>query len=549
MADNRSVLDQLGIDEADRSTRLRWLGMTDRDSELIRRAAEKLVPEVDTIVREFYDHSFKFPIVTEKVSGANSSRQALEAAQAAYLRRFLEGRWDAEHFAFVAKVGSRHAELDVKPRWNLGNYATYASLIYPRIAKVVDRRDLLDTLLAFQRAFTLDGSLAVETYMSGLMDRMVDLSVRLGPAATGLSQGAAQVDVASREIASAIQQIAQGSSDQTAQLGRAQQEMDGLSSAVRAVSAAANDQAQTVARAIDVANSVKSDLDRVADGARRAGEQGAASIEAAEAGVRSVDETMSAMETISAAVVSTASQIEELSASGREIDAITRTISEIADQTNLLALNAAIEAARAGDAGRGFAVVADEVRSLAERASAAAKDIASLIGRVQTGMSKSVESMQSAVQDVESGSEKAREAGDALRRIVGVSRTLNEDVGSIASTSSDADRSANEMIALITEVGEQAEQTSELSAQMEERSSALANVVSAVGAVAEEAAASAEQVSASAEQSTAQISEMATQAESITDLVAELGSFLEWIGAVRDQPSTAKGKLSMVKAA
>lgn len=78
----------------------------------------------------------------------------------------------------------------------------------------------------------------------------------------------------------------------------------------------------------------------------------------------------------------------------------TGTIESITSQTNLLALNASIEAARAGEAGKGFAVVADEIRSLS------------------MGTQTSSNSIMSALQHLESTSDKMTEAITTILKLI-----------------------------------------------------------------------------------------------------------------------------------
>lgn len=223
--------------------------------------------------------------------------------------------------------------------------------------------------------FALDGSLLTEAYVGGLMDRMVGVYERRGPSSVQLAASSDQMSSASTEIAQAIQGVASGASEQTASVNTANVASEGMQAALSSVSTSST----------------------------AAAEKSQDSMTAVVEGKQAAVETAEAMQGINDAVVATSTQIEELNESGEEIGAITETISQIADQTNLLALNAASEATRAGDMGRGFAVVADEVRSLAERSSSAAKDIAALIEKVQSGVGCSVTAMNAVVSDVDGG--------------------------------------------------------------------------------------------------------------------------------------------------
>lgn len=223
---------------------------------------------------------------------------------------------------------------------------------------------------------------------------------------------------------------------------------------------ASEHQAQEIAGASAAVNEMAVSIDQVSANAAESAAVAERSVAIANKGNEVVQSTISGMDVIREQIQDTSKRIKRLGESSQEIGDIVSLINDIADQTNILALNAAIQAAMAGEAGRGFAVVADEVQRLAERSSAATKQIEALVKTIQTDTNEAVISMEQTTSEVVSGARLTQDAGVALEEIEKVSSSLAALIQNISNAARQQASSAGHISNTMNVIQEITSQTS-----------------------------------------------------------------------------------------
>ena len=175
---------------------------------------------------------------------------------------------------------------------------------------------------------------------------------------------------------------------------------------------------QSISQVNEAADSISVNVNSCSEASRAASEDGQSAREV-------VQHAVTAVTGLADNIEETTQVIERLNSEVANIVSVLEVIQGIAEQTNLLALNAAIEAARAGEQGRGFAVVADEVRTLASRTQSCTDEIQTMIDSLKKGANDAVESMERSKEGGTNTVTYARDAGEALNRILAAINNLN----------------------------------------------------------------------------------------------------------------------------
>ena len=269
----------------------------------------------------------------------------------------------------------------------------------------------------------------------------------------GLSRSILAIRNSSNEIAVSAEQVASGSTQAAQGMVVQSNELAQTSTAITQMSTSIHEVAQNTEQASTAADKANSE---------------------AENGVRVIQETIDAINTLADNIDQAVTGTETLKENSNAITNILDVIRGISDQTNLLALNAAIEAARAGEYGRGFAVVADEVRTLAGRTQNATVEIQKMMELIQSGINDVSDAMISSQSHAVNAVEHSQQSGDVLTSITEAANEITNMSGQIAASVEEQSVVAEQVSKSIINISDVANEASQGAQSLSETGSRLA---------------------------------------------------------------------------
>jgi signal transduction histidine kinase len=150
----------------DLEQRLSYLSLRPGDLESLRCLREPLEKHADSFVGAFYRHLLSFQPTRDLLRDPDVKDRLL-ASQRVYLLSLAGPVVDEAFVVERRRIGEVHERVGLEPRYYLGAYALYFSLLTPIVFEAFgqDAQRGADVLVALQKLLTLDAQLAVETYI------------------------------------------------------------------------------------------------------------------------------------------------------------------------------------------------------------------------------------------------------------------------------------------------------------------------------------------------------------------------------------------------
>jgi signal transduction histidine kinase len=130
-------------------------------------ALEPLLEEnAEAFVAEFYRHLLSFQSTRELLRDPEVKDRLLQK-QMAYLVGLSAPTFDTSYVRERRRIGEVHERIGLEPRWYLGAYSLYMSLLVPLVCRSYEHEPerAVGAVLALNKVLVLDAQLAMESYI------------------------------------------------------------------------------------------------------------------------------------------------------------------------------------------------------------------------------------------------------------------------------------------------------------------------------------------------------------------------------------------------
>ena len=160
--------------------RLAYLDLTQADLDRLSSLRPTLEAQGARLVDAFYRHLLAFPQTRALIRDPEVRRRLMEK-QHQYLLSLAGPTIDDAYLENRRRIGETHERIGLEPRWYLGAYALYLSLLIPAVHEAIahDPQLAAATVGSLQKLLFLDAQIAMESYIDRQQQQLNDLTNEL----------------------------------------------------------------------------------------------------------------------------------------------------------------------------------------------------------------------------------------------------------------------------------------------------------------------------------------------------------------------------------